>query len=152
MRFKTQNIEQTLRQYQHNEFLIRISKDPLKPNLRRSAAVGELFVLESMMLADVVWVRQQTSSPLLLWWLRISIYLSQTLGIWPFSAAAECKKFLSGGTDFWSRRSANHVITFRDLRLLLKGGCWDFLWGFWGLWICYWFPFISLLSFLGWIS
>lgn len=54
MRFRTGNIEHTLRQIQHNEFLIRISKDPLKPNLRRSVAVGVLFVLESMALADVV--------------------------------------------------------------------------------------------------
>lgn len=55
MRFRAENIEHTLRQIQHNEFLIRISKDPLKPNLRRSVAVGVLFVLESMALADVVW-------------------------------------------------------------------------------------------------
>ena len=54
MRFRTENIEHTLRQIRHNEFLIRISKDPLKPNLRRSVAVGVLFVLESMALADVV--------------------------------------------------------------------------------------------------
>lgn len=54
MRFKIENIEHTPRQIQHNEFLIRISKDPLKPNLR-SVAVGVLFVLESMTLADVVW-------------------------------------------------------------------------------------------------
>lgn len=47
MRFKIENIEHTPRQIQHNEFLIRISKDPLKPNLR-SVAVGVLFVLESM--------------------------------------------------------------------------------------------------------
>lgn len=33
MRFKIENKEHTLRQIQHNEFLIRISKDPLKPNL-----------------------------------------------------------------------------------------------------------------------
>lgn len=33
MRFKIENIEHTLKQIQHNEFLIRISKDPLKPNL-----------------------------------------------------------------------------------------------------------------------
>lgn len=54
MRFRIENIEHTPRQIQHNEFLIRISKDPLKPNLRRSVAVGVLFVLESMTLADVV--------------------------------------------------------------------------------------------------
>lgn len=47
-------MEHTPRQIQHNEFLIRISKDPLKPNLRRSVAAGELFVLESVTLADVV--------------------------------------------------------------------------------------------------
>lgn len=40
MRFKIENIEQTLRQIQHNEFLIRISKDPLKPNL------GEVLLSE----------------------------------------------------------------------------------------------------------
>lgn len=54
MRFRIENREHTPRQIQHNEFLIRISKDPLKPNLRRSIAVGVLFVLESMTLADVV--------------------------------------------------------------------------------------------------
>lgn len=54
MRFRAENIEGTPRQIQHNEFLIRISKDPLKPNLRRSVAVGVLFVLKSMTLADVV--------------------------------------------------------------------------------------------------
>lgn len=54
MRFRLENIEHTPRQIQHNEFLIRISKDPLKPNLRRSVAVRLLFVLESMTLAAVV--------------------------------------------------------------------------------------------------
>lgn len=34
MRFKIENKEHTLRQIQHNEFLIRISKDPLKLKLR----------------------------------------------------------------------------------------------------------------------
>lgn len=38
----------TPRQIQHNAFLIRISKDPLKVNLRRSVAVGMLFVWESV--------------------------------------------------------------------------------------------------------
>lgn len=56
MRFRMENIEDTPRQIQNNEFLIRISKDPLKPNLRKSVAVWVLFVcFESMMLADVVW-------------------------------------------------------------------------------------------------
>lgn len=50
-----ENTEDTPRQIQHNEFLISISKDPLKPNLRRSVAVGLLFVLDSVALADVVW-------------------------------------------------------------------------------------------------
>lgn len=40
MRFKIENTEHTLRQIQHNEFLIRISKDPLKLNL------GEVLLSE----------------------------------------------------------------------------------------------------------
>ncbi len=62
MRFRIENIEHTLRQIQHNEFLIRISKDPLKPNLRRSVAVGVLFVLESMAAGRCCLIKQQLSS------------------------------------------------------------------------------------------
>lgn len=55
IRFRIGNIEHTQRQIQHDAFLIRISKDPLKFNLRRSAAVGTVFVLEWRTLADVIW-------------------------------------------------------------------------------------------------
>lgn len=83
-------------------------KDPLKLNLQRRAAVGQLFILESAMSADVVW-QNNRFPPLLLWCLQVSV-LPTNAGRLAIFSCDGVWLVCSGRTDFCFERTPNFII------------------------------------------
>lgn len=111
MRFKIENKEHTLRQIQHNEFLIRISKDPLK--LKLGVFQSVLFVLESMMRTDVVWWNNSFASWVAALPSNLHTSLTNTghLATWGIRQSREETHL------FWFVGSLNHIYDFHSPRL-----------------------------------
>lgn len=124
MRFRLENKVHTPRQIPHNEFLIRISEDPLKPNLRRCCC-RSIICLGINDAGRCCLIKQQLSSHCCCGGFKSPYIFHKHWAFGHFSSYGKSKKNTnesSVGTDFliWKISTSHHRFTLALLKISLS--------------------------------